>query len=343
MRLDLRPRPGASATPSALVLDGEGPVQNNVTSGLLVRPPAGSPDVNGVSVKAPDAAWGVARPYGKGNAFELIEEGEAPVDDQTATGPVLFRVDRDGGLGCMGVHVATGLRRPAGTQCVWIDPHGDTAGLVITTPTVADAPAHTKPLLVINDQRGAAYTLFSVEPDGLVKANKGIRVQGRLAADTVLTIQNGSGGATAISVLASNGTTELFNVNSQAITIKAGTSVQAVNDAGNAALAALYSADTPAFAIRGFLNTLSAGTVGLVVKLGNAAPTADAVQIQNNAGAPLSRINKAGYIITKKNAAPVLADLTDGEVAFWLDTAGNAFKLAARIGGVLKTGTVAVA
>jgi hypothetical protein len=53
-------------------------------------------------------------------------------------------------------------------------------------------------------------------------------------------------------------------------------------------------------------------------------------------------IDKAGRFKTKVNSAPVLADLADGDLTFSTDATGNLI-VTSRVGGVLKTATVAVA
>jgi len=80
---------------------------------------------------------------------------------------------------------------------------------------------------------------------------------------------------------------------------------------------------------------------GLTVKRNTSGSTADLVQVMSETEALLTRVNKAGLIITKVATAPVLADLVDGEIALYTDGAG-ALKVAQRVSGVLtiKTATL---
>ena len=72
-----------------------------------------------------------------------------------------------------------------------------------------------------------------------------------------------------------------------------------------------------------------------------ASQAADLLQLQNNAGASITRVSKNGTVVTKATA-PVLADLADGEMALVTDASGN-LKVYSRVSGVLKSGTVTVA
>lgn len=61
---------------------------------------------------------------------------------------------------------------------------------------------------------------------------------------------------------------------------------------------------------------------------------------------PLTRINKEGFLMTRKVAAPPDADVATGEVAFWFDSTNGAAKLmvkAKQADGTVKTGSVALA
>lgn len=104
---------------------------NDVASRLLVTP--GADDQNAISVKIPNSTWGVSQAYGKGQAFEIIEEGAADVDDQSAAGSVIARIDRYGSFGTSGgLHIASGLRSapPSFTQMMWLQPFVDIYGIV---------------------------------------------------------------------------------------------------------------------------------------------------------------------------------------------------------------------
>ena len=64
-----------------------------------------------------------------------------------------------------------------------------------------------------------------------------------------------------------------------------------------------------------------------------------------NATNVYSRINKAGYFITKKNSAPADADIGTSELAIWFDNTSGAAKIkfkAKDSGGTVRTGEVAL-
>lgn len=88
------------------------------------------------------------------------------------------------------------------------------------------------------------------------------------------------------------------------------------------------------------------GAVTMTLKQG-ASQTVSIQEWTNNAGSTiLSRINKDGYFMTRKTAAPADGDLATSEMAIWLDdTAGAAnLKIKAKdSGGTVRTGTVALA
>lgn len=80
--------------------------------------------------------------------------------------------------------------------------------------------------------------------------------------------------------------------------------------------------------------------------VGVASQTTDQLALLDSASAVQSRFNKAGYFITKKNAAPADADLIAGEMALWFDQTNGAAKLmvkAKEAGGTVRTATVALA
>jgi hypothetical protein len=69
-----------------------------------------------------------------------------------------------------------------------------------------------------------------------------------------------------------------------------------------------------------------AGATGHRIIL-SASHSGDALRIENSSNATLSRINKDGYYITKKNTAPADADISAGEMALWFDPTNGAAKL----------------
>jgi hypothetical protein len=115
---------------------------------------------------------------------------------------------------------------------------------------------------------------------------------------------------------------------------------------------ALTSVDTPTAAILAAANTFTvapqqitidaAGHTGLVVKA-KASQTADLQRWTSSADAVLSRINKAGYLVTALHAAPADGDLAAGECAIWFDQTDGAGKLmikAKTADGTVATGSV---
>jgi hypothetical protein len=86
----------------------------------------------------------------------------------------------------------------------------------------------------------------------------------------------------------------------------------------------------------------SVGTPGIVVRaLGS--QTADLTRWESSTPATLTRINKAGYFITAKKAAPADGDLNASEMALWLDDTNGAGKLmvkAKTANGTVVTGSL---
>jgi len=342
--------PTAATRSSGLVLDtAPGPdVVNGVSSHMLIRPSDAYPAANAITVKRPShsaGGWGnTSDPYGTGQVFELLSDTTADTSTPTdPANPVLFRIDAFGGLGLThGVHVATGLRRQGDdtppTQSIWIDPSIDTIGIIIDNPTTTEvAGTPTQDFLLIRDVRGTAYSLVRVLADGTVQSNKALIASSRLAGDIALLVQPAAGataGADGFRFTDASGKRRIAIENTVGL-------LGGVADDGSTksfTLAALSAGNAGYRAIFAAVNT---GVHGVAIT-SPAGFTADHLQVVPSAGMKF-RINKAGYPMGRLNAAPVLDDMVDGEWALWLDTAGNAFKVSARVGGVLKTGTVAVA
>ena len=88
-----------------------------------------------------------------------------------------------------------------------------------------------------------------------------------------------------------------------------------------------------------------AADIQLLVR-GAAAQSGDLQEWQSSASAILSRINKDGYIMTRKVAAPADGDVATSELALWFDnTNGNAFAMfkGKTVDGTVVTGSVALA
>lgn len=93
------------------------------------------------------------------------------------------------------------------------------------------------------------------------------------------------------------------------------------------------------------VNPQNAGDISLILKA-PATPTVDVFQVKDSTSAILSRFDKSGYFMTKKVAAPADADLTNSEMALWLDATNGAAKLmikAKQADGTVRTAAVALA
>jgi hypothetical protein len=86
----------------------------------------------------------------------------------------------------------------------------------------------------------------------------------------------------------------------------------------------------------------AAGNRALRVKAISGA-TADLTAWLNSGGSVTSRVSKSGHFISNLSSAPALADMADGEFAFYRDSTTGDLKVASRVAGSLKTGTVTVA
>lgn len=83
-----------------------------------------------------------------------------------------------------------------------------------------------------------------------------------------------------------------------------------------------------------------------IVSIGIASQTFDHQEWLDSGNVILSRINKDGYMMTRKTSAPADADLVAGEMALWLDSTNGAakFKIKAKqANGTVVAGEVALA
>lgn len=95
---------------------------------------------------------------------------------------------------------------------------------------------------------------------------------------------------------------------------------------------------------RFIVDVTTASNAGIVVT-GFTSQSADLVTLKDVAAAVLSRFNKDGYFITKKNSAPADVDLNAGEMAIWFDPTNGAAKLmikAKETGGTVRTGSISL-
>lgn len=140
-------------------------------------------------------------------------------------------------------------------------------------------------------------------------------------------------------------TTTIVEVSAQASTSQYKT-------VGTTTFSTYSSSSVPRMAIGGdrstsTLSVLIVGSAfpGITVKA-HASGSADLFQVMDSAEAVYSRFNKAGYFITKKNAAPADADVSAGEMALWFDATNGAAKAmfkAKQADGTVVTAAVAMA
>jgi hypothetical protein len=170
------------------------------------------------------------------------------------------------------------------------------------------------------------------------------------AAETILTVQGATGRA-GLLYLGFNGDNSFARLSP----ISSGMAVQ-IAGAGPAGENVAYFYKAPigapgaAFAV-GVNDNEAAGTFavgtsdvsvkGLVAR-GRALQTGSIFEAQISDKTPVTRIDKAGTLMTRRASAPVLADMVDGEIALHSDASGN-LKLTSRVGGVLTTKTVTAA
>lgn len=161
-----------------------------VAMGTII--PSGD-DINGLIFKAPDGDWGAdgesASPldpaYATGQAWALHKEGSGIAADK-----VLARLNRAGGIGCAGLHVATGRNARDGyapTQAVWINPYINTVGLVIHNPdtdvVVSDGDWTASWLSCVDVRPGSPLEVFAVRKDGVrIGHTSGLTVSGGWSA-----------------------------------------------------------------------------------------------------------------------------------------------------------------
>lgn len=347
------PRTTKQTFQAGIVLDtAPGDDNNNgVYSHLLIKPSDTNVNANAITIKRTShsgTGWGNASvPYGAGQVIELLDDSATAASASTdPTNPALFRLDSFGGLGTgQGMHVATGLRRQGDTaapsQGIWINPYIDAVGLVIDNPAVADlAATPVMSYIACRDVRAATlYDPFEVQADGTVQHRKATVLTANVIADVILTLKKLTGGTgEVLRAERPDGTKALaFNANAASMGFEAWSS-----DGTSTAVVSFYSGDTTPFGARVMIQAGSSGTIGLWLKAA-ATPTVDMVEVLDSTNALLFRINKNGHTVIKKTAAPVLADLTDGEWTSRVDTANNRIQFYARIGGVLKVANVTVA
>lgn len=125
---------------------------------------------NGVVVKRPNSTWGVDQPYGSGQAFMLVRDGDR--SDPGPDGAVLARMDHSGSIGTNGVlHLAVGLRETVeGAQVgEWLDLHQDVVALFINNLSSTEGSS-TRDFICVLDQRDGTYPFRVVNSGSIVGA-----------------------------------------------------------------------------------------------------------------------------------------------------------------------------
>lgn len=176
---------------------------DTVTHRVLVNPT--TDDQNGVVVKAPTDTWGTGI-YGTGQAFMVLKHSSSPTDiGHTGVTPddlVVMRVDRRGGIGCSGLHVACGLRQEAGftpvASSIWVENFVDCVGLVVQASS--DAPTSSYQIW----ETLSGSHVVEIDHTGKLLANRQLQVLsgsagtsafialGRAAAESEIAVNNGS-------------------------------------------------------------------------------------------------------------------------------------------------------
>lgn len=219
---------------------------------------------------------------------------------------------------------------PAGTTIASVE-----SATSITMSQAAQATGSTVLFAVGSRTKPVGESLWESRDEAsavLAKLTKaGLNLKGGDAATAALKVTGATGASTNIfeALIAANGT-PAFNItqSGQMQASFTSTLTNAGATGAPAATAFTYSSH-PSVAL-----TRSSGAVG------------DMIQARGSGTTPLSRINKDGFIITAKNAAPADADLNAGEIAFWFDSTNGAAKLkvkAKEAGGTVRTGEVALA
>lgn len=105
---------------------------------------------------------------------------------------------------------------------------------------------------------------------------------------------------------------------------------------------ASYSGSSPV----GSITPGADAQIGLRVKQASGTHSGNLTEWTDSGGTTiLSRVNKAGYYMTKKNAAPADGDIATSELAIWFDNTSGAAKIKFKgkdSGGTVRTGEVAL-
>lgn len=234
--------------------------------------------------------------------------------------PVLFRLPVDGSIGMLGaIHLATGLRGFSGLGGAFsfagyqmhFDPSQDLINIRMNNaPTTAWKPTPVSPFIAIADIRSSpARTVFQVEADGTIRLR---RQAGKADTAAVFRVRDDTDAANVMTVNADGG----------------------VYGQGPSA----FGAFPPATGIT-LLVQPTTGANNAIFIAQQAAQTGDLLSLTaSNFVTSLGRINKDGYFITKKNAAPADADLAANEMATWFTSTNGAARFNAK--GKTADGTV---
>lgn len=225
----------------------------------------------------------------------------------------------------------------------------DPTGCIPSGTTILSVESATSVTMSQNAQATGSTVLFAVagrtKPVGeslwesrdeastvLAKLTKaGLNIKGGDAATPALKVTGATGATTNIlEALITGNATPAINVGQNGLFTASFTSTLTnAGLVGAPPVTALTYSSHPAIAL-----TRSGAAVG------------DMIQARGSGSTALSRINRDGFIMTAKNAAPADADLNAGEIAFWFDSTNGAAKLkvkAKEAGGTVRTGEVALA
>ena len=158
-----------------------------------------------------------------------------------------------------------------------------------------------------------------------------------------LSVKGGDAASAALKITGAAGaSTNVFE------TFIAGNATPALNVASNGILNAAFTTVLTNAGLVGApaLSSLTYSSHAAVALRRATSATGDLLQARGDGTTALTRINKDGFIMTAKNAAPADGDLNPGEIALWFDSTNGASRLkvkAKEAGGTVRTGEVGLA
>lgn len=230
---------------------------------------------------------------GTKNAITVLQGSENGSESGAGSG-VMARIGPDGAIGAQGAHIQPGGNgfSPGLTAAMWVDPVDNVPGLLVDQASTTG----TADLQRWRASDGTTYLL--VNSVGLLNTLRGIQAEvGATASDTVLIKKLTSQTGRALRVVDTDGTTDLFYLS----------------------------------ATGGIVSPTGAGNTNRMVIVAGPSMTGALTAWTAADGATIfSRINKDGFIMTRKNAAPADADVATGELAFWFDSTNGSAVLKAK-------------